>query len=226
MLKNFYKDFLYPLQDRVLQIVSSCKTDFYLTGGTALGRSYLNHRYSDDLDFFLNNHPDFKTQVTKIISSLKQKGFKFRIVVNDDSFVRIFISENGIELKVEFINDVGVHKGDFIIDLVLGKTDNILNILSNKICALARNEAKDIADIIYISLKYPFNWMEIIEDAKNKDMWVNEIDISMIISSFSVDRLRTIKWINDPDYSIIRNNLEVIAKEIAMGNINSLFNVV
>jgi len=33
---------------------------FYLTGGTALGRHYLKHRYSDDLDLFVNRNNDFK----------------------------------------------------------------------------------------------------------------------------------------------------------------------
>jgi predicted nucleotidyltransferase component of viral defense system len=35
---------------------------FYLTGGTALSRAYLNHRYSDDLDFFVNAVNDFETR--------------------------------------------------------------------------------------------------------------------------------------------------------------------
>ncbi|MDR1421550.1 MAG: nucleotidyl transferase AbiEii/AbiGii toxin family protein, partial [Coriobacteriales bacterium] len=35
-------------------VVQSCKTPFYLTGGTALSRIYYAHRFSDDLDFFVN----------------------------------------------------------------------------------------------------------------------------------------------------------------------------
>ena len=36
--------------------------DFYLTGDTALSRAYLNHRYSDDMDFFVNGSDNFKSQ--------------------------------------------------------------------------------------------------------------------------------------------------------------------
>ena len=43
---------LYALQDEVLETVFEEPSGFYLTGGTALSRYYLNHRYSDDLDFF------------------------------------------------------------------------------------------------------------------------------------------------------------------------------
>jgi len=48
---KYYTDKLYPFQDKIVQIVQSCATKFYLTGGTVLCRKYLQHRYSDDLDF-------------------------------------------------------------------------------------------------------------------------------------------------------------------------------
>ena len=57
MPDNYYSDKLYPFQDEVLGAIQSLKSGFYLTGGTALGRCYLNHRYSDDLDFFVNDVP-------------------------------------------------------------------------------------------------------------------------------------------------------------------------
>ena len=60
MQKTYYIDKLYPVQDKVLHIVENSNAEFYLTGGTALGRFYLQHRHSDDLDLFLNAHPDFK----------------------------------------------------------------------------------------------------------------------------------------------------------------------
>jgi predicted nucleotidyltransferase component of viral defense system len=54
MLKNYYTNNLYPFQDLVLKLIMEVDDTFYLTGGTALGRHYLKHRYSDDLDFFVN----------------------------------------------------------------------------------------------------------------------------------------------------------------------------
>ncbi len=42
---------LYPFQDEVLNIINRVETGLYLTGGTAASRGYLDHRYSDDLDF-------------------------------------------------------------------------------------------------------------------------------------------------------------------------------
>lgn len=47
----YYENFLYPFQDQIFALI---QTDaFYLGGGTCLSRFYYNHRYSDDLDFFL-----------------------------------------------------------------------------------------------------------------------------------------------------------------------------
>ncbi len=54
---------LYLLQDKFLTWWASLGFQFYLTGGTALGRFYLNHRYSEDLDFFLNNDPLFSQYI-------------------------------------------------------------------------------------------------------------------------------------------------------------------
>jgi len=60
--KSYYNK-LYALQDEIMKIIQRQEVDFYLTGGTALSRCYLNHRYSDDLDFFINQAPDFKKQM-------------------------------------------------------------------------------------------------------------------------------------------------------------------
>ena len=44
--------------------------DFYLTGGTALSRAYYHHRFSDDLDFFTHNDPDFLNHVKIFLKAL------------------------------------------------------------------------------------------------------------------------------------------------------------
>lgn len=54
--------------DKILELVGKADTAFYLTGGTALGRFYLNHRYSDDLDFFVNKNTEFRADVQKVLS--------------------------------------------------------------------------------------------------------------------------------------------------------------
>ena len=66
-LEDYYKGKLYPIQDGVFKIVRDLNLPFYLTGGTALSRFYFDHRYSDDLDFFVNDDPDFKAYVKSFL---------------------------------------------------------------------------------------------------------------------------------------------------------------
>lgn len=47
LYKKVYK-VLYQLQNSFLNWWGQLDLPFYLTGGTALGRFYLNHRYSED----------------------------------------------------------------------------------------------------------------------------------------------------------------------------------
>jgi predicted nucleotidyltransferase component of viral defense system len=53
LYKKDYKA-LYKMQNNFLDWWKVYDSPFYLTGGTALGRFYLNHRCSEDLDFFVN----------------------------------------------------------------------------------------------------------------------------------------------------------------------------
>ena len=68
--------------------------------------------------------------------------------------------------------------------------------LSNKITALGRGEGKDLADIVWLSKKYSFNWIEIIDQASNKDTSVEEVHTSKVIYEFPVNKLEKVKWIN------------------------------
>ena len=63
-------------------MIDLAETDFYLTGGTALSRVYLKHRYSDDLDFFINNSNKFSTFVNKI-NNILTKQYKEKIASLD-----------------------------------------------------------------------------------------------------------------------------------------------
>lgn len=73
----YYEENLYKLQNGVLNIVKELGTPFYLTGGTALSRGYYKHRYSDDLDFFVNNDSNFSKSADRVIDALSAKGYSW-----------------------------------------------------------------------------------------------------------------------------------------------------
>lgn len=218
----YYTDSLYPFQDSLLKLVKRANTDFYLTGGTALSRFYLNHRYSDDLDFFVIRTNDFKEQCDRIFNLLKEEKWDYEVGMISEDFVRIFVARGNIKLKVDFVNDIDIHYGDFLSSKTYPRVDHWRNILSNKICSLSRLEAKDVVDIVYVSRSYTFLWEEIVNEAKQKDLWVEPLSVSKYISEFDLGTLSTIKWVDPVNVDAFKDDLNVIQKDILLGGRNSL----
>ena len=220
---KYYSEKLYPFQDKIIQVIQSCETQFYLTGGTVLSRKYLEHRYSDDLDFFVNADPKFKNYINKIEAKLSLTGINFNVLTRANDFVRIVTTkESEIELKIDFINDVEYHYDGFEQDEKLGKIDNIQNILSNKISALSRLEIKDFIDVVFIARVFPFSWKNIIDQAIKKDAWTNPIDISKLFNTIDPNLLKLIKWAHPVDENMIERDFQTIAKDVLIGTDNSL----
>lgn len=222
MPDEFYQNRLYPFQEDILKAVETLNLDFYLTGGTALSRCYLEHRYSDDLDFFVNAHSDFKNQCNAIINLFKQSKWECEVVTTSGSFVRVFLKDHVLSMKVDFVNDVPFHYGKVEGFQIFHRVDNWRNILSNKISALSRMEGKDFADILFIARRYSFEWEALIREAKEKDLWVEPLEICRIIKDFPADSLLNIKWINQIDIEKVKGHLTVLHDDIFFGRTNSL----
>lgn len=224
MSSHFYKDNLYPLQDKVLKEVGASGTSFYLTGGTVLGRFLLNHRYSDDLDFFLNAAADFKEQINKLINHLRLSFKDIRLNNLQDSFARFYVVEDELQLKMEFVNDVKFRVGIPIRNEFGLQYDTWDNILSNKLTALSRSAPKDYSDVLFLCLKYPFNWETIVDQARQKDAWINEINISQQLMNFDLEKLEEVKFPEDFDKTkITKEYFEILARESLHGFDNSLY---
>ncbi len=224
MQDDYYQNTLYPLQDRVLKIVSQLPVDFYLTGGTALGRVYLHHRYSDDLDFFVNNARDFKQQVNTVVNALKISGLSLETATADETYARLFIYEKDCILKLDFVNDVPFRNGTPINTELFFRIDTTLNILSNKISALSRYSPKDVVDIIFLAQITQFDWENIFNDASEKDLWANPINAAEVLEGFPLEKLKEIAWIGEsPSNDWILSQITRIITDILDGGYNSLF---
>ena len=93
---------LYLLQDKFLSWWLTLGLPFYLTGGTALGRFYLNHRFSEDLDFFINADTQYQDYIAELRNKITSH---FTVNIQQslfaDDFTRFFISEDEITLKID-----------------------------------------------------------------------------------------------------------------------------
>ncbi len=99
------KDILTPFQKKFLSLVAKNKPisgSFYLTGEIALAAYYLNHRYSEDLDFFSENEVDIlaiNVFLKEIKAAIGIKKIDFQQSFNRN----LFFHHTGSEiLKAEF----------------------------------------------------------------------------------------------------------------------------
>ena len=226
--EKYYTEKLYPLQVGILKTVKELNLPFYLTGGTALSRFYFNHRFSDDLDLFVNADEKYSSYVEKLLSYLEKNKSTLGISINyerltkSENYTQLFLSGDQVELKIDLINDIAVYFGEFENDEELGKVDNWRNILSNKVSALFRFEIKDYVDIWIISKNKKFNWREILLEAKQKEVGVDPVEIFNLFTSFPFDNLGLIKWSSSFDNKEIEKDFSAIAGDIFHGRDNSL----
>jgi hypothetical protein len=97
-------------------------------------------------------------------------------------------------------------------------------VLSNKVTALSRNAAKDFIDILFLSFKYSFNWEVIMDEAKQKDAWINEIEVSERLIGFDLSQLKDVSFPDNFDKSkITADYFKILARESLHGFDNSLY---
>lgn len=218
MDRSFYFDVLYPLQDRVLQVLDRHETGFYLTGGTAASRGYLRHRFSDDLDFFVNDQKDFRLWAERFIAALSE-GNEWHIAVSqrEERFVRLSLVEQSIRLKIEMVNDVPAHVGDVRHHPVLGCLDSPENILANKITALIdREEPKDLADIWGFCCHMGLSIEAALEGASSKAAGIFPADLARLLCTVTRDDWAVVKWIDKPDPDKFIGDLAQIGEHLLL----------
>ncbi|MBI5196577.1 MAG: nucleotidyl transferase AbiEii/AbiGii toxin family protein [Nitrospirae bacterium] len=216
MPAEYYNKILYPLQDKVIPVFKD--TPFYLTGGTTLSRGYYNHRYSDDLDYFVNDHTDFQGIAEKQIKQLGDVFTEIKVAVKDTNFCRIFVGEE--KLKVELINDVPSHIGALVNHPVLGLIDSKENILANKITAVSdRTLPKDIVDVFFL-LNDGLSIKKALTDAGSKAAGISPLLIAKIFAEFDYSILDTeVKWVAPVSSESIKHFLNKLSLAIIEGKI-------
>jgi len=219
---QYYERNLYPLQDGVMNTISKCGVRFFLTGGTALSRAYYNHRYSDDLDFFVNDDDDYPDQVKEIFFKLKEDKFFWSSTVNfisNKNFTSFYVGwdKSDTLLKLDFVNDVAAHFGDIIKTELFVRIDSIRNMLSNKLTALFRYAAKDVVDIREFALHEKIDWQQAINDARQKEAGLEIPIICDILQGIPQSEFETIAWTKKPGWQEFRSDIDRIVYAMISG---------
>jgi predicted nucleotidyltransferase component of viral defense system len=200
MEPSYFAEKLFPLQDAVLRVMSEARTGFYLSGGTAASRGYLSHRYSEDLDFFSNDSPDFGRWADRFVQALVAvDAWDTSVALRERRFVRLVVSEGDADLKIEMVDDVPSHIGAITEHPVLGRLDSAENILANKLTALVdRDEPKDLADVWGFCRLMGMSIESALEGAATKAAGLFPVDLARRLMSAGDADWRLIRWITGP----------------------------
>jgi hypothetical protein len=213
---QFYLNQLYPFQDQVLRVISATDSGFYLTGGTALSRGYLNHRFSDDPDFFVNDDPKFGLWAERIIQGLaKSAELNSQVIQREERFVRLNLKQAEIDLKIDLINSVPSRVGEVWLHPILGRIDTAENMLANKITAvLDRTAPKDLADIWGLCCHLGLSLKKAIAGAQGKAAGVFPVDLARALCSASHSDWELVRWIEPPNPEQFIEQLEELGKSL------------
>lgn len=140
---------------------------FYMTGGTALSAFYLQHRLSDDLDFFSEDAVNGEVILSflRTIPGIKDLHLERKF----DRKIFLIHFGNGEDLKVEFTRYPfkRIHSFHTVEGIQI---DSMMDILVNKLATLAdRKDVKDYVDVYFILKDRPeLNIEDMITKAERK----------------------------------------------------------
>lgn len=179
------KTILTKKQQEILSVLASDKNickDFYLTGGTALAEFYLQHRLSEDLDFF--SEREFDSRFISVFLKKNTKRLGIKKVEYQQSFNRnlFFLYTDSEVVKTEFTF--------FPFPRIEKKTkrdtlfiDSLVDIAVNKIFTIYQKpRARDFTDLYFIMKKTGWTIADLVEKAKVKFDW--HIDYLQLSSHF------------------------------------------
>lgn len=181
---------LTPVQKKALKIISSTPLshNFYFSGGTALAHFFLQHRFSEDLDFFCKEEFDPQS-VSAILRSIKPilgyEAIDYQQSFNRNLFFLHFKDKSVLKLEFTYYPFTQIEPPKLIEGLLV---DSLIDITANKLFTIYQNpRGRDYYDLYYINLKHQLEFDKIRMLAKQKFDW--HVDPLQLASRlYQVDR--------------------------------------
>lgn len=146
-----------PEQKIILERIAKSdflRENFYFTGGSALSEYYLQHRYSDDLDFFSEKRitADFLISFFKDLGEKLGFEFKSETIETVSIFYLVFPRKPILKIDFNFYPFKRVKAGIFKKGI---DVDSLLDIAINKLMAIVqRSDIKDFVDFYFLEPKF------------------------------------------------------------------------
>ncbi len=162
---------------------------FFLTGGSALGIFYLDHRLSYDLDFFTQDSINWHLLENAVLNIAKQLNAECRTITASPTFYRYELSRQGeseiLDFVLESVPQIDINKNKFG-DIIV---DTLKEIMLNKICTLvSRCETKDLIDLYFLKNK-GYTIDSYFEEAKHKEAGLDPAMISYLLADIEIDEI-------------------------------------
>lgn len=161
------------IQEKFLKLFSksTLSKQFYFSGGTALSYYYLNHRYSEDLDFF--SEEEFDTvQISVFLKSIKKEigylSFDYQQSFNRNIY-HLRFKDSVLKVEFTYYPFIQVQKPKKIDGILV---DSLTDIATNKLFTISQNaRGRDYFDLFYINQKEKISLEKLRKLAKIKFDW-------------------------------------------------------
>jgi hypothetical protein len=176
-----------PLKRDFLREWFAQEQRFFLTGGSALGLFYLDHRRSYDLDLFTTETVEAKEVQNLILRVSAKIGAHCTGVRSSPDFHRFKLTRGDereiIDVVVDRAPQVDALKAS--VDGI--RVDTLREILANKLSTLvSRSELKDLVDLYFLEMS-GCDLLAAIPDARAKDAGWEPAVVSMLLDEMHVE---------------------------------------
>jgi predicted nucleotidyltransferase component of viral defense system len=201
------QEILTPPQRRFLELFQREATltkSFYLTGGTALAAFYLNHRFSEDLDFFSEEEASplaIQTYLKRMKPSLQIHSIDFEQSFNRNLFFLHLKGKKVLKVEFTFYPFSPIERRKRIGRL---QVDSLLDIAVNKLFTISQNpRARDFIDLYFILQEKPTSLGGLLKKARIKFDWhIDPIQLGtqMMRVTEVADYPKMVKALDDRDW--------------------------
>ena len=191
---------------------------FFLTGGSALGLFYLDHRRSYDLDLFTSDEVEGKEVQNLVQRTAAQLGADCAALRTAPDFHRFRLTRGDerevIDVVVDRAPQLDVQKASF------GniRVDTLREIIANKLTTLlSRTELKDVVDLYFLE-QAGHDLLAAFPDAQAKDGGWDPAVVSMLLAGLHVGEMPAwmIKTLARADLEAFLNRLRLAIAKFAL----------
>jgi Nucleotidyl transferase AbiEii toxin, Type IV TA system len=179
-----------PLKRDFLRAWFAQEQRFFLTGGSALGLFYLDHRRSFDLDLFTSDEVEGKEVQNLVLGVASRIGADCRALRTAPDFHRFRLTRGDERETVDVVVDRAPQLDAQKVTFDGIRVDTIREIIANKqlTTLLSRTETKDVVDLYFIE-QAGHDILAAIPDAQAKDGGWEPAVVSMLLAGLDVAEL-------------------------------------